>query len=71
MAKSQTISVTAVPGQRISVGINYPWAWNKYGGYFGSGVSAPGANPEFDAWLPNLDQNLGQIEDIISVVRTP
>jgi hypothetical protein len=69
MAKSPTISATAVPGQRISVGLNYPWAWNKYGNYFGNGESVPGDHPEYDIWLSNLDRNLGPIEDIISVVR--
>jgi hypothetical protein len=69
MAKANTISVTAVPGEKISVGINYPWAWNQYGLYFGSGVSVPGDAPALDAWLPNLDRNLGTIKDCISVVR--
>jgi hypothetical protein len=69
MPKSKTISATAVPGQRISVGLNYPWAWNKWGAFFGSGEKDPGDRPDYDKWLTNLDRNLGPIADIISVVR--
>jgi hypothetical protein len=70
MGKSQTIRLAAVPGRRISVGINYPWAWNKFGVYFGSGEAVPGDHPEYDVWLTNLDRNLGQLRAIgVSVVR--
>jgi pSer/pThr/pTyr-binding forkhead associated (FHA) protein len=63
------IRPAAVPGQRICVGINYPWAWNKWGAYFGSGEKVPGDCPHYDLWLSNLDRNLGPIADIVSVVR--
>jgi hypothetical protein len=69
MAKNRTIELTAVPGRRISVGLNYPWAWNKWGAFFGSGEKVPGDTPGYDVWLDNLDRNLGQIRDIVSVVR--
>ncbi len=69
MTRSATIRLTAVPGERISVGLNYPWAWNKWGAYFGSGERTPGDCPAYGVWLDNLDRNLGTIEDCVSVVR--
>jgi hypothetical protein len=69
MAKSPTIRLAAAAGQRISVGLNYPWAWNKWGAFFGSGEKVPGDCPDYDRWLSNLDRNLGSIADIVSVVR--
>jgi hypothetical protein len=70
MATNETISLTAVPGQKISVGVNYPWAWNKEGAYFGNGELAPGDRPQYDVWLSNLDQNLAQLKEVgVSVVR--
>jgi hypothetical protein len=63
-------SLRAAPGQRISVGVNYPWAWNKFGVYFGSGESVPGDHPAYDVWLTNLDRNLGRLRAVgVSVVR--
>jgi hypothetical protein len=70
MATSATIRLSAVPGRRISVGVNYPWAWNKFGVFFGSGEREPGDHPEYDVWLDNLDRNLAELRSVgVSVVR--
>ena len=64
------LALKGTPGQRMSVGVNYPWAWNKFGVYFGSGEREPGDRPEYDVWLDNLDRNLDRLREVgVSVVR--
>jgi hypothetical protein len=55
---------------KLSVGVNYPWAWNKFGVYFGSGETVPGDRREYDVWLQNLERNLDRLAGAgASVVR--
>jgi hypothetical protein len=51
------MSGTAVPRTKVRVGYNYPWAWEKYGLYFGGGAP-PGSDPVLDAWVDTLKINL-------------
>lgn len=53
----------------MRVGVNYPWAWNAYGTYFGAGAP-PGSRPELDRWTSDFDQNLARLRDVgVEVVR--
>lgn len=53
----------------MRVGFNYPYPWNAYGIYLGSG-SPPGSNPRLGRWPENLRQNLLELRDIgIDCVR--
>jgi hypothetical protein len=54
---TQSVRVSAVPKPKVRVGFNYPWAWNKYGLYFGGG-SPPGSDPHMDKWIDSLKKNL-------------
>lgn len=49
--------------------MNYPWAWNAYGTYFGAGAP-PGSRPELERWTSDFDENLARLRDVgASVVR--
>lgn len=53
----------------MRVGFNYPYPWNAYGIYLGSG-NPYGSNSAFDAWPVLLEQNLEKLRDLgVSVVR--
>jgi hypothetical protein len=53
----------------LRVGFNYPYPWNAYGIYLGSGNPC-GSNAALDAWPLLLEQNLRQLRDLgVSVVR--
>jgi hypothetical protein len=54
----------------MQLGLNYPYAWNIYGRYFGGG-NPPGSEPLIDHWTLNLQKNLLVLRDTlgISVVR--
>jgi len=54
---------------RLEVGFNYPWPWDKYGIYLGSG-SPPGADPSLSKWVDTLKANLVTLQQLgITVVR--
>jgi len=48
---------------RMQVGVNYPWAWNAVGLYFGGG-DPPGSQPSWDRWLSDLRGNLRDLKAI-------
>lgn len=53
----------------MRVGFNYPYPWNAYGVYLGSG-NPYGSLPALDVWPAHLEQNLGVLRDLgVSVVR--
>jgi hypothetical protein len=54
----------------MELGLNYPYAWNIYGRYFGGG-NPPGSEPLIDHWTENLQRNLLTLRDTLgmSVVR--
>jgi len=53
----------------VRVGFNYPYPWNAYGIYLGSGNPC-GSNAAFDAWPEGLERNLEKLRDLgVSVVR--
>jgi hypothetical protein len=53
----------------MRVGFNYPYPWNAYGVYLGSG-NPYGSNPALDVWPERLAENLGILRDLgVSVVR--
>jgi hypothetical protein len=56
--------------QAMLVGLNYPYAWNIYGRYFGGG-NPPGAEPLIDHWTDHLRTNLVTLRDTLgmTVVR--
>lgn len=56
----------AAAATRMSVGLNYPWAFNKYGLYFGPHP----VEPWMDRWLEFFKKNLIEIDDLgLRVVR--
>lgn len=53
----------------MRVGFNYPYPWNAYGIYLGSG-NPWGSNAAFDVWPRLLQDNLGKLRDLgVAVVR--
>jgi hypothetical protein len=53
----------------MRVGFNYPYPWNAYGVYLGSGNPC-GSNAALDVWPARLEENLGILRDLgVSVVR--
>ena len=58
---SATVFATTVPRARVQVGVNYPWAWNKSGLYFGGG-GPPRSNATMMGWLNTLKPNLDKIQ---------
>jgi hypothetical protein len=62
-----TTSVTVVPNPKLEVGYNYPWAWDKYGVYFGSGDKAPRDQPLYNQWTANLRQNLNVLKNELGI----
>lgn len=59
------MALSGEPG-RMAVGLNYPWAFNKYGLYFGPHP----AEPWMDRWIDFFKKNLAEIDDLgLRVVR--
>jgi hypothetical protein len=53
----------------VRVGFNYPYPWNAYGVYLGSG-NPWGSNSALDDWPEQLEANLARLRDLgVSVVR--
>jgi hypothetical protein len=53
----------------VRVGFNYPYPWNAYGVYLGSG-NPWGSNSALDGWPEQLRDNLARLRDLgVSVVR--
>lgn len=53
----------------MRVGFNYPYPWNAYGIYLGSGAP-PGSNPQLGRWPENLRRNLLELREVgIDCVR--
>jgi hypothetical protein len=66
----RNVIITAVPGPKVEVGVNYAWPWNKIGVYYGSGEHHPGENPDYDIWTANLARNLDLLRPFgVTVVR--
>ncbi len=58
---SATVFATTVPRAKVQVGVNYPWAWNKSGLYFGGG-GPPRSNATMMGWVNTLKPNLDRIQ---------
>jgi len=58
--------ITAVGVSRTIIGLNYPWAYNKYGLYFGPHPK----EPWMDKWIESFDNNLQAIKEMgVRLVR--
>ncbi len=53
---------------KVEVGFNYPWAWNKYGLYFGAG-NPPGSDAALDGWTAALAGNLGLLRERLGIEK--
>jgi hypothetical protein len=58
--------MTPTPYRKLRIGLNYPWPWDAYGTYFGSG-SPPGSSRALDGWVGAFATNVAYAKKELGV----